>query len=38
MDDAITRRRKESGIQVPVTYLNCNFSAPVGGKPRTVHP
>ncbi len=33
MDDAITRRRKESGIQVPVTYLNCNFSAPVGGKP-----
>ncbi len=33
MDDAITRRRKESGIQVPVTYLNCNFSAPVGNKP-----
>jgi oligopeptidase A len=33
MDDAISRRRKESGIQVPVTYLNCNFSAPVGGKP-----
>ncbi len=33
MDDAITRRRKESGIQVPVTYLNCNFSAPVGDKP-----
>ncbi len=30
MDDAITRRRKESGIQVPVTYLNCNFSAPIG--------
>jgi len=33
MDDAITRRRKESGIQVPVTYLNCNFAAPVGDKP-----
>ena len=33
MDDAITRRRKESGIQIPVTYLNCNFSAPVGDKP-----
>lgn len=33
MDDAITRRRKESGIQVPVTYLNCNFSAPVGNRP-----
>ncbi len=41
MDDAITRRRlppagHEGGngtIQVPVAYLNCNFSAPVGGKP-----
>ncbi|WP_430626761.1 M3 family metallopeptidase [Thiobacter aerophilum] len=33
MDDAITRRRKASGIQTPVAYLTCNFSAPVGGKP-----
>jgi oligopeptidase A len=33
MDDAITRRRIASGIQTPVAYLNCNFSAPVGGKP-----
>ena len=33
MDDVITRRRKGSGIQTPVAYLNCNFSAPVGGKP-----
>jgi oligopeptidase A len=33
MDDAITRRRIPSGIQTPVAYLNCNFSAPVGGKP-----
>jgi len=33
MDDAITRRRKEAGIQIPVTYLNCNFAAPVGDKP-----
>jgi len=33
MDDAITRRRLKSGIQTPVAYLNCNFSAPVGGKP-----
>ncbi len=33
MDDAITRRRLASGIQTPVAYLNCNFSAPVGGKP-----
>lgn len=34
MDDAITRRRIETGmsgstIQTPVAYLNCNFSAPV---------
>ena len=33
MDDAITRRRIASGIQSPVAYLNCNFSAPVGGQP-----
>jgi oligopeptidase A len=33
MDDAITRRRKASGVQTPVAYLTCNFSRPVGGKP-----
>jgi len=38
MDDAITRRRLSSaagagGIQAPVAYLTCNFSAPVGGRP-----
>ena len=33
MDDVITRRRLASGIQTPVAYMNCNFSAPVGGKP-----
>ena len=33
MDDAITRRRIASGIQSPVAYLTCNFSAPVGGQP-----
>ena len=33
MDDAISRRRRADGIQLPVAYLNCNFSAPVGGKP-----
>ena len=39
MDDVITRRRLPSTdgggntIQTPVAYLNCNFSAPVGGKP-----
>jgi len=32
MDDAVTRRRvehKESNIQTPVAYLNCNFAKPV---------
>jgi len=33
MDDAITRRRKQDGIQTPVAYLNCNFAPPLGGKP-----
>jgi oligopeptidase A len=33
MDDAITRRRKDAGIQTPVAYLNCNNSRGVGGKP-----
>jgi oligopeptidase A len=33
MDDVITRSRLESGIQTPVAYMNCNFSAPVGDKP-----
>ncbi|TXF13400.1 M3 family metallopeptidase [Pelomicrobium methylotrophicum] len=33
MDEAISRRRLASGVQVPVAYLTCNFSPPVGGKP-----
>ena len=33
MDEAITRRLKEGRVQAPVAYLNCNFSAPVGGRP-----
>ncbi|MBI4207722.1 MAG: M3 family metallopeptidase [Betaproteobacteria bacterium] len=33
MDEAITRRLKDGRVQVPVAYLNCNFSAPIGGKP-----
>ncbi|MCB5188327.1 M3 family metallopeptidase [Methylobacillus caricis] len=33
MDEAITRRRKAQGVETPVAYLTCNFSAPVGGKP-----
>jgi oligopeptidase A len=33
MDEAVTRRLKDGRVQAPVAYLNCNFSAPVGGKP-----
>lgn len=33
MDDAINRRTKATGPQIPVAYLTCNFSAPVGNKP-----
>ncbi len=33
MDEAITRRRKSHGIETPVAFLTCNFSAPVGDKP-----
>jgi len=43
MDEAITRRKKSikdssdadaaTGIETPVAFLTCNFSAPVGGKP-----
>ena len=33
MDGAISRRRREAEIQIPVAYLNCNFARPVGGKP-----
>ena len=35
MDEAITRRRIDSGVQTPVAYLNCNFPAPVGDKSAT---
>jgi oligopeptidase A len=33
MDDAISRRRTASGLQIPVAYLTCNLPAPVGGRP-----
>lgn len=33
MDDCITRRQKTDGVELPVAFLTCNFSAPVGGKP-----
>jgi oligopeptidase A len=35
MDEAITRRKLANAIQTPVAYLNCNFPAPVNGKPAT---
>ncbi len=33
MDECISRRQKAEGVELPVAYLTCNFSAPVGGKP-----
>lgn len=35
MADAVGRRRTETGVQLPVAYLCCNFPAPVGSKPAT---
>lgn len=33
MADCRTRRLRKTSIQLPVAYLTCNFSAPVGSKP-----
>jgi oligopeptidase A len=33
MDECISRRKKANGIELPVAFLTCNFSAPVAGKP-----
>lgn len=33
MDDCMTRMRTETGVQIPVAYLTCNFSSPIGGDP-----
>ncbi|OGA47152.1 MAG: oligopeptidase A [Betaproteobacteria bacterium RIFCSPLOWO2_12_FULL_63_13] len=33
MDEAISRRLRNGSVQVPVAYLVCNFSPPVGAKP-----
>jgi oligopeptidase A len=34
MDDCVSRRRRDDGsVQIPVAYLNCNFSPPVGSDP-----
>jgi oligopeptidase A len=35
MDAAINRRRIGAKVQLPVAFLTCNLSAPVGGKPAT---
>jgi oligopeptidase A len=31
MDECITRRKKDNGIELPVAYLTCNFTAPLKG-------
>ncbi|HIJ23815.1 MAG: oligopeptidase A [Gammaproteobacteria bacterium] len=33
MDDCITRRKMADGVQVPVAYLTCNFTPPIGEAP-----
>ncbi len=33
MDDCISRKRSNDGVQIPVAYLTCNFTPPVGDKP-----
>jgi len=33
MDECISRRQTEQGVQLPVAYLTCNFSAPVADDP-----
>jgi len=33
MDDCITRMQTVDGVQAPVAYLTCNFSAPIGDDP-----
>jgi len=33
MDECIIRHRTGSGLQIPVAYLVCNFTPPVGDKP-----
>ncbi|MDX1252892.1 MAG: oligopeptidase A [Gammaproteobacteria bacterium] len=33
MDECMTRRRMAQGVQIPVAYLTCNFSPPIGSDP-----
>ncbi|HEX7045202.1 MAG TPA: M3 family metallopeptidase, partial [Burkholderiales bacterium] len=33
MDDCLSRRKRRDGLQIPVAYLTCNFTPPVGNDP-----
>jgi oligopeptidase A len=33
MDECISRRKTSDGLQIPVAYLTCNFSPPIGDDP-----
>ncbi|MDO9140159.1 MAG: oligopeptidase A [Methylobacter sp.] len=33
MDDCVSRKRSDDGIQTPVAYLTCNFTPPTGDTP-----
>ncbi len=33
MHGLVERRRRAAGVQTPVAFLTCNFTAPVGGRP-----
>ena len=33
MDECISRRRGQDGVQTPVAYLTCNFTPPIGDDP-----
>jgi oligopeptidase A len=33
MDECVSRRETADGIQIPVAYLSCNFSPPIGNDP-----
>jgi len=33
MDECISRRNTEKGLQIPVAFLTCNFSPPIGKQP-----
>jgi oligopeptidase A len=33
MDDCVCRKKTSAGLQTPVAYLTCNFSAPTGDTP-----